>query len=206
MYNAIQKPAARLLGCLLIAAGGVGACQGRSDAGGETAANVEADPPSAATSTGKPDADSSGLGSTQRSDSAFLTMMSDHHQGLIDMATQATKRGSGATLQKDAERLQTLQKNEQQQMLQHLQTSFSATHSPMVMPQNQLMIDSLELLKGDAYRHGFYAKVVAHHEEGIGMIDSALPTLTDHQLKAMAEKMKAQQAKEIPEFRQKAGS
>jgi hypothetical protein len=38
------------------------------------------------------------------------------------------------------------------------------------------------------------------------MIDSFLPQLTDDSVRVMAEKMKAEQAKEIQEFSAKAGS
>ena len=61
MYHAIQTPVAGNSKSDPLVAGAADAYQGRSDAGGETAAKAGADPTSAATSTGSPDrADSSG--------------------------------------------------------------------------------------------------------------------------------------------------
>lgn len=50
----------------------------------------------------------------------------------------------------------------------------------------------------------FYEETIAHHREGIDMSRKMLPHLTGG-VKAMAEKMIADQEKEIAEFEKKAG-
>ena len=74
------------------------------------------------------------------------------------------------------------------------------------MPKHKMMSDSLERQSGKAYERGFYQDVIAHHKEGIAMIDSFLPRLTDDSVRAMAEKMRSDQEKEIGEFSKKAGT
>ena len=51
-----------------------------------------------------------------------------------------------------------------------------------------------------------YQHVIMHHQEGLKMIDQFLPRLTKPELKQMAEKMRADQQKEIQEFQRKASS
>lgn len=46
----------------------------------------------------------------------------------------------------------------------------------------------------------FYETIIKHHEQAITMVDEFLPKLTRPELKAMAARMKADQAREIPLF------
>lgn len=139
-------------------------------------------------------------------DAQFLMQMSDHHQGLIQMAEDAhQKTDVEASVHEDATKLSDKQKQEQQQMLQKLQTSFQQQHTPSVMPQNQAMMDSLQARSGKEYERAFREAVIKHHEEGISMIDQFMPQFTDQEVRQMAEKMKADQQKEIQELRAKLG-
>ena len=125
--------------------------------------------------------------------------MSDHHHGLIAMAQDAQKRGP-ASIRRDAARLAEEQQREQKQMLQHLAADYGARHEPEVMPKNQAMADSLKQLSGEAYARTFYHHVVAHHEEGLRMMDSAGSDLTDAKVQDMMATMRAQQSREMEEF------
>jgi uncharacterized protein (DUF305 family) len=145
-------------------------------------------------------ADTTGAGgAAAKGDSGFLALMSDHHQGLIVMAQDAEKRGP-ASVRRDAARLATEQQREQQQMLQHLSAEYGAPHQPEVMPKNQAMADSLEQLSGEAYARTFYHHVMAHHQEGIGMMDSAAASLADAKVQDMVSRMRQQQSREMEEF------
>jgi uncharacterized protein (DUF305 family) len=135
-------------------------------------------------------------------DSAFLTRMSDHHQGLVEMSRTADRQTAPA-VKRDAARLREEQVREQQQMGEHLSAEFGARHDPMTMPKAQAMIDSLKPLKDEAYARMFYHHVVAHHREGIRMMDSAMPHLRDPRVKEMASRMKQQQTEEVKEFETK---
>jgi uncharacterized protein (DUF305 family) len=65
------------------------------------------------------------------------------------------------------------------------------------------MNDSLQAKSGVEYDRAFYGDVIQHHREGLKMIDDFMPRLTKPDVKQMAEKMKADQQKEIAEFEKK---
>ncbi|MDQ6636023.1 MAG: DUF305 domain-containing protein [Gemmatimonadota bacterium] len=140
--------------------------------------------------TGKPDQD-------------FLRMMSDHHKGLILMAHMTKGRKEGRTAVADATKLDTKQDQELDQMVSMLEKDFKDPYAPKVMPEHQAMADSLKSKTGKEYDRTFYQNVIKHHQEAIKMIDDYLPKAKNTMLKRMAEKMKADQTKEIAEFRQK---
>lgn len=134
-----------------------------------------------------------------------LEKMVNHHEGLILLAGRAQKRGvrSVAT---DAQKLHTKQQTEQQKMIQMLSGHSGTSVKPSLMPKHKQMSDSLERQSGKAYERGFYQDVMAHHKEGIAMVDSFLPRLSDDSVRTMAEKMRSDQEKEIEEFSRKAGT
>ena len=162
--------------------------------------------PAATTDTGMAGMNHGDMGrpAAKDADQEFLRMMADHHEGLIQMATAAMTKGSNATVQGDAHKLHTKQADEQKQMVSMDQSAYGETLTPMVMPSNKAMMDALTAKTGAEYDRTFYQNVIAHHREGIKMTDDLLPKLTKPEVKQMAEKMKADQQKEIAEFERKA--
>lgn len=137
-------------------------------------------------------------------DHEFLRMMSDHHEGLIEMATTAMTKATRPETQGDAHGLHTKQEEEQKRMLSMIQSQYNETVTPMVLPSNKAMIDSLASRTGAEYDRTFYRNVVTHHREGVRMIDDFLPRLSRAEVRQLAERMKADQQKEIVEFESKA--
>lgn len=135
--------------------------------------------------------------SAQDGNQQFLRMMVDHHQGLIMMAQQAMERGSTEAVKTEARELHTKQQTEQRQMMDMLQRQYNDTHQPQVMPSNQAMMDSLSAKQGADYDMTFRMNVIAHHREGIQMTDQHMPHLTQAEVRQMAERMKADQQKDI---------
>jgi uncharacterized protein (DUF305 family) len=136
---------------------------------------------------------------------AFLRMMVDHHNGLVAMSDTALPRLAGATAKADAQKLRDKQASEGQQMAQMLQSTYSDAHAPMILPSNQAMIDSVRATPAGAEAdRAYYRQVVAHHREGVAMAQRMQPQLTGD-VRAMAEKMVAEQQREIQEFERKAG-
>ena len=76
---------------------------------------------------------------------------------------------------------------------------------PMVMPSNQAMADSLSAKQGEDYDMAFRMHTVHHHREGIQMVDQYLPRLTNAELRTMAERMKADQQKDIQKLESEMG-
>lgn len=144
-------------------------------------------------------------GATGDPDRDFLRMMSEHHKGMIAMAhlTIEEKKGSAST-QADAEKLDTKQDAELDSMVTKLEQQYKDAYDPKIMPDNQKMVDELKPLSGAAYDRMFYHHVVQHHQQATQMIDHHLPMLKDAKVKAMAERMKRDQTREIEEFLRKA--
>lgn len=137
-------------------------------------------------------------------DHEFLRNMIDHHEGFIQMATAAMTKASNPATQGDAHNGHTKQAEEQKKMIADAQAMYGETVTPMVMAQDKVLIDALQAKSGAEYDRTFYENAVAHHREGIKMTDAMLPRLSKPGVKQMAEKMKADQQKEITEFERKA--
>lgn len=167
---------------------------GRSD-------SPDMDSASAATTAAAPDS-MAGM-NMANSDRDFLRMMSDHHAGLIEMASAAMTKASMPATQGDAHNLHTKQAAERDSMIAMLRNDYSDAYAPKVMPKTRAQNDSLQALAGANYDRAFYRMIVDHHREAVAMIDSTLPHLTKDDVKRMAEKMKAEQQKEITEFQRK---
>ena len=134
----------------------------------------------------------------------FLRMMSDHHEGLIAMSDSAEERAQDATAKADAQQLLRQQTEEQQRMLTMLRQQYSDTITPTIMPSNRAMLDSLVRTSGSEFDRLFYHHVIAHHREGIQMIEQNLPQLAP-EARQMAERMRTEQQREIEEFERKMG-
>jgi uncharacterized protein (DUF305 family) len=180
------------------------ACGGGGDDDGQ-----QASADSAAPATTAPVADTS-MGGMQHAaardaDQEFARMMVDHHQGMIVMAQQAMERGSTDAVKNEAHQMHQKQETEQKELLAILQREYQDTHPPTVMPSNQAMADSLSAKQGADYDMAFRMHTIAHHREGIQMIDQFLPRLTRPELRSMAERMKADQQADIQKLEREMG-
>lgn len=180
-----------------------GACGGRNDTADTSAGQAVADSAAGAAATPM---DHSNMdmsrGAAKDGNHEFLRMMIDHHEGLIRMATEAMTKGSNQTVQGDAHQMHTKQTEEQKRMQSMAQSSYQENVSPKVIPSNQRMIADLAAKSGAEYDRTFYNNVIAHHREAIQMTDQMGSRLTG-EVKQMAEKMKADQQREIQELQRK---
>lgn len=146
-------------------------------------------------------------GMTGNADQDFLRMMSDHHKGMVAMAQLATEAKRAApVVQADGRKLEAKQFTELKSMVTKLEQQFKDPYEPKIMPSNQAMLEALGAKSGTDFGRTFYQNVVKHHQEAIEMIDQSIPKMKDATIKAMAERMKQDQSKEIAEFQQKATS
>ena len=88
-------------------------------------------------------------------------------------------------------------------MVTMLKTAYNDTIMPMAMPSAKAMNDSLQQKTGAAYDRDMYRHVIMHHQEGVKMVDDFLPRLKRPEVRQMAEKMRADQQREITEFQRK---
>lgn len=165
-----------------------------------------ADTTAAATGSGDAMADMPGMSTTaaRDADQEFLRMMVDHHEGMAAMADTALKKG-GAAVKSEATTMRAKQTAEQRQMLDMLKTQYGEDKMPMVTSDNASMISMLSGASGSTFDRTFREHVIMHHEAGIKMMDQFQSRLTKADVKQMAEKMKADQTKEIAELRRKLG-
>ena len=89
-------------------------------------------------------------------------------------------------------------------MVTLLEKQYKDAYDPKIMPDNQAMVDQLNSQSGAAYDRAFYQNVVLHHQQALKLIDQSLPKMKDTRIRAMAERMRHDQAREILDFQQKA--
>lgn len=184
---------------------GIAACSAKEKAT-DTAVGAPASPPAGM----KPDSMAMGGGGvsgmtaqTGDPDRDFLRMMSDHHKGLIALVHMTQERNGVGTAKADAATMDKAQDAELDAMMTMLEKTYKDPYAPKVLPEHQAMAVSLKPMRGKGYERTFYEDIVKHHNEAIAMIDGYLPKARSADVKTMAEKMKADQAREIADFQQK---
>lgn len=187
----------------------LGACGSKTDLKDSSDSLLGATAPSAPTPVpplpAPPAGLAPGVAMTGDADHDFLRMMSDHHKGLIAMAHETMEDGRGTVRSRaDASRLDTTQDEELKQLVTMLDAEYQDPFEPKVTASDQELLDALLKQSGKAYAAMFYQHVVAHHREALMMIDAYLPKAQRPALKAIAERMRRDQAREIPEFIRKA--
>ena len=145
----------------------------------------------------------SGMAMTGNADQDFLRMMSDHHKGLIALAHMTMEGTQAVTVKALAKQMDAKQDKELDDMTTMLERDFKDAYAPKIMPEHQKMVDELKPKAGADYDRTFLHHVIMHHEEAVKMVDQYLPTAKSATIKAMAEKMKADQTKEIADLNQR---
>jgi uncharacterized protein (DUF305 family) len=135
------------------------------------------------------------------SNQAFLRAMSDHHQGLVVMVDSTIERLNRART--DADTLRQKQRRGRDDMMQILNTEYDDPITPAIMPSNRTMIDAVVRAPASDVDRAFYQQTVAHHREGVRMIDRYMPFLNGRP-KTMATSMRAEQQREIAAVERKA--
>ncbi len=184
---------------------GVAACSAKEKAT-DTAAGAPASPSSGMMhdSMAMGGASMSGMtAQTGDADRDFLRTMSDHHKGLIALVHMTQDRSGVGTAKADAATMDKAQDAELDAMMTMLEKTYKDAYAPKVMPEHQAMAVSLKPMSGKGYERTFYENIVKHHTEAIAMIDGYLPKARSADVKAMAEKMKADQSREIADFQHK---
>jgi uncharacterized protein (DUF305 family) len=205
------RPTRSMKWCLVSAVLVGSGCSKPGNETGDTSAATPDTAAAAATSAGDSSMagmDHSKMAGTNRepakdTDHEFLRMMSDHHEGLVVMMDGAMQRATSAEAKADATQLHHKQQQERDQMVAMIQKMYSEVLQPTVMPNNKAMNDSLQAKSGAEYDRDMYRHVVMHHREGVQMIDRFLPRLQNADIRAMADKMRADQTREIAEFERK---
>jgi len=134
-------------------------------------------------------------------DQEFLRMMTDHHQGMVEMADVALKKAATPKIKAHATRMRAAQVAEQQKMKAMLKADYGEDKMAMVSQSGASMVTMLSGASGAAFDRQFREHVIMHHEEALKMIDRFSPRFTKPEVKQMASKMKADQTKEIAQLK-----
>ena len=211
MHRSLSSRAgAKALLPILAASTVVTAACARSETGdaGDTVAAAQSAAQSA--DTGMVRMDHANMAETNRdpardADHEFLRMMSDDHEGLIEIASAAMNKGGTPEVQGDARQLHTRQEQEQQEMADMVRSTYGENLRPAIMPSNRAMDDTLQQKTGAGYDQTFYRTVVQHQREGIRMMDEFRPRVQRAEVRQMLDRMRADRQREVQELEAKIG-
>ena len=133
-------------------------------------------------------------------DAAFLTELSNHHEGLVLLAMTAMNNTSREATRAEAHRIHLSRMAERDSMVALLRVEFAVQHTPRVSPAHIVRADSIPGLDGEARDVMFYRLLVRHHEEGLRIIRQYLPQLQDARVRRLAERLKAEKEESIARY------
>jgi len=147
-------------------------------------------------------------------DKAYLTDMIAHHQGALNMASQARELATKAEIRSLADAILTSQATEVQQMMDWQQEwNYSATdssnpHAGHMMQSSGSMGDDmadmeakLNGLSGQAYDQEFLKQMILHHQQAVDMSKYADTNAKHQEVKDLAQAVITAQEKEIADMK-----
>jgi len=153
-------------------------------------------------------------------DAEFIMMMTEHHQGAIEMCKIEESRGSRDAVKALAAKMRDAQEREVKEMASspanHANMPTMAPdakgsaghegHGSMMQKHHQMMQQEtmaskkrLEIASGAAVDSTFLEEMTKHHQGALEMISKA--KLKDASLRKLSQKMAADQKREIGEFK-----
>ncbi|MBP6038313.1 MAG: DUF305 domain-containing protein [Candidatus Saccharimonas sp.] len=147
-------------------------------------------------------------------DKAYLTDMIAHHQGALNMASQARELATKAEIRTLADAILSSQSTEVQQMLDWQQawnytaTDSSNPHAGHMMESSGSMGDDmanmeakLNGLSGEAYDKEFLKQMILHHQQAVDMSKYADTNAKHQEVKDLAQAVITAQEKEIADMK-----
>lgn len=147
-------------------------------------------------------------------DKAYLTDMIAHHQGALNMASQARELTTKAEIRTLADAIITSQVTEVQQMMDWQQeweystTDSSNPHAGHMMESSGSMGDDmanmeakLNGLSGEAYDKEFLKQMILHHQQAVDMSKYADTNAKHQEVKDLAQAVISAQEKEIADMK-----
>jgi uncharacterized protein (DUF305 family) len=159
--------------------------------------------PSSADSARRAAGDTMAMTPAKDADHEFLRKMSDHHQGMVEMASPSATKAISRGAQLDAKAVHDQRLAERDSMVAMIREWYGEAHGPKAVPKHRTMNDTLQSLAGVDFDRTFYHLTIGHHREGVAMVDAWLPRLARPAVRALAETMRADQQRRIAEFEKK---
>ncbi|QQS18257.1 DUF305 domain-containing protein [Candidatus Saccharibacteria bacterium] len=147
-------------------------------------------------------------------DKAYLTDMIAHHQGALNMASQARELATKSEIRTLADAILSSQATEVQQMMDWQQeweystTDISNPHAGHMMESSGSMGDDmanmeakLNGLSGEAYDKEFLKQMILHHQQAVDMSKYADTNAKHQEVKDLAQAVISAQEKEIADMK-----
>jgi uncharacterized protein (DUF305 family) len=152
------------------------------------------------------DSDNSGAGGN-KTDAAFITDMTAHHQGAIEMARIAQKKAEHPEIRKLADDIVAAQQGEISGMEairddMHATGQHGGGHMGMSEAEMGMDMDPAELDDAEPFDRAFIDAMVPHHEGAIAMAKQLLESGDQPALRKMAQDIIDAQTKEIAQMRE----
>ena len=139
-------------------------------------------------------------------DGDFADAMAMHHRHGIEMAQLEEKGGASANMKALAAKIREGQQKElpdlQAHGKKHAATKMMAEHHKQMQKEHAATMAKLKAAKGAALDKVFAEEMIKHHQSAEQMIEQT--DFKDAQLKALADKMAANQKQEIEELKKAA--
>ena len=134
-----------------------------------------------------------------RSDVEFIDAMIPHHEMALEMTDVVLQKGSSAEVKAMARAMKDAQTVEIAEMKTIRTRVGGSTEAPTAHHDDHMQADMEKLMaaSGDALDRLFLEEMLPHHAGAITMAHTALPYLKESELQVMAQKIIADQAKEI---------
>jgi uncharacterized protein (DUF305 family) len=137
-----------------------------------------------------------------QNDLEFIDEMGPHHMMATQMADMVIQRGSRADVKAFAQQMKDAQTAEINQMKAARQELASSSEIPMKMDEHmEADMEQMQNMSGEALDMMFLEDMLPHHAGAIQMAHNALPNLQRSDMRALAQKIIDDQAKEIQEIR-----
>lgn len=139
----------------------------------------------------------------------FANMMIMHHQGAIDVSELEIAKGTDSQIKTMAQNIITAQKAEIEQLQQFIQNykmtepkkETGEMHNELGETMKAMMGKMNSMPMAGNTDKDYVAMMIPHHESAVTMAKDELSHGKDLGLKKMAQKMMADQSKEITEFK-----
>lgn len=140
------------------------------------------------------------------SDQDFLRTLIDRRQGLVALAQATAGRGdASAEVREQARAMDRKRKAELDTMRTMLERTYRESRQPVISRENQTSNEGVLLERGPALDRAFREAVIEHQQGDVTLMDQALPVLTDPELKALTQRLRAEQAAEIEALKRRLG-
>lgn len=134
---------------------------------------------------------------TASADAVFLRALGNHQAGLMFLAHVAHQHHDSVSVRAEALAVDEHHHRQTDSAMATLRALTGEDFLPTVSDHYQTLVADLQRLPAREFDRRFWTEVADHHREGIVLIDSSLARLRDPRVIGLAQRVRAQHAKEL---------